>query len=68
MPRVRQKLSAARYAFDTFTAHTLYSGHAQMLSNESMVSQFAFPSSKWNGIQVSPGFVLSDTRAVEWMA
>lgn len=36
-----------------------------MLSSAAIVSQLELPSWKWNGIQVSPGLVLPDTRAVD---
>ena len=53
------------YAFSILTAHTLYSGILAYLSSAAFVSQFAFPSGKWNGIQLSPGEVLVPTRAVD---
>ena len=53
------------YAFSILIAHTLYSGILAYLSSAALVSQFAFPSGKWNGIQLSPGEVFVPTRAVD---
>ena len=55
------------YAFSILIAHTLYSGILAYLSSAALVSQFAFPSGKWNGIQLSPGEVFVPTRAVDSM-
>ena len=53
------------YAFSIFIAHTLYSGILAYLSSAALVSQFAFPSGKWNGIQDSPWETLRPTLAVD---
>ena len=42
----------------------MYSGAFDTGSRAAMVSQLLFPSWKWKGIHVWPGFVFADTWAV----